>query len=91
MAEDPEAVNVLLASVSLTIAVGATLVVFFNLNTMSFQKTSGLDRMRNAISIGMPLSKKVSVDVGYLNQHGFVRNGPDTSDHVLTLGLTASL
>lgn len=64
---------------------------FFNLNTMSFQKTSGLDRMRNAISIGMPLSKKVSVDVGYLNQHGFVRNGPDTSDHVLTLGLTASL
>lgn len=64
---------------------------FFNLNTTSFQKVSGLDRMRNAVSIGVPLTKKISVDFGYLNQHGFVRNGPDTSDNVLTLGLTASL
>ena len=64
---------------------------FFNLNTMAFQKVSGLDRVRNAISVGVPLNKKISVDFGYLNQHGFVRNGPDSSDHVLTLGLTASL
>lgn len=64
---------------------------FFNLNTMAFQRVSGLDRMRNAISVAVPLNKKISVDCGYLNQHGFVRNGPDSSDHVLTLGLTASL
>ena len=64
---------------------------FIPLNTMSFQKFSGLERMRNAISVGVPLNKNISVDFGYLNQHGFVRNGPDTSDHVLTLGLTASL
>lgn len=63
---------------------------FINLNTTSFQTVSGYDRMRNAASVGVPLSKKVSFDVGYLNQHGFVRNGPDSSDNVLTLGLSAT-
>ncbi len=63
---------------------------FINLNTTSFQKVDGYDRMRNAISVSTPLGKTVSVEVGYLNQHGFVRNGPDTDDHVATIGLTAS-
>ena len=63
---------------------------FINLNTTSFQTTSGYDRMRNAASVNVPLAKNVSVDVGYLNQHGFVRNGEDTSDNVLTLGLSAT-
>lgn len=64
---------------------------FLNLNTTLFQRVSGLDRMRNAVSVGLPLNKKMSIDVGYLNQHGFVRNGADSSDHVLTVGLTTSL
>lgn len=63
---------------------------FINLNTTSFQTVSGYDRMRNAASVNVPLSKKVSFDVGYLNQHGFVRNGADSSDNVLTLGLSAT-
>lgn len=63
---------------------------FINLNTTSFQTVSGYDRMRNAASVNVPLAKNVSVDVGYLNQHGFVRNGEDTSDNVLTLGLSAT-
>jgi hypothetical protein len=63
---------------------------FLDLNTTSFQKVSGYERMRNAISVGVPLNKKISIDFGYLNQHGFVRNGPDTSDNVLTTGLSAS-
>ncbi len=63
---------------------------FVNLNTTSFQKTDGYDRMRNAISVSVPLNKKFSMDFGYLNQHGFVRNGPDSSDNVLTLGLSAN-
>jgi Protein of unknown function (DUF2490) len=63
---------------------------FINLNTTSFQTVSGLDRMRNAASISWPLTKQIGVEVGYMNQHGFVRNGPDTSDHVLTLGLSAT-
>jgi len=63
---------------------------FVNLNNTSFQQTDGLDRMRNAISVSVPISKTVGVDFGYLNQHGFVRGGPDSSDHVLTLGLSAN-
>lgn len=63
---------------------------FINLNTTGFQKQSGYDRMRNAISISTPLSKTISVDLGYLNQHGFVRRGADTVDHAVTVGLTAS-
>ena len=63
---------------------------FIDLNTTVFQKVGGLERMRNSISVVVPLSKHVSVDVGYLNQHGFVRGGPDTSDNVITAGLTAS-
>jgi hypothetical protein len=63
---------------------------FLDLNTTSFQKVGGYERMRNAISVGVPLNKKISIDFGYLNQHGFVRNGPDTSDNVLTTGLSAS-
>ena len=63
---------------------------FINLNTTGFQKVAGYDRWRTGVSISTPLSKQVSIDVGYLNQHGFVRNGPDTDDHVATVGLTAS-
>ena len=64
---------------------------FLNLNTTAFQKQSGLDRMRNLIAINTPLSKKITAEVGYLNQHGFVRGGPDTSDHVASVSLSLSL
>lgn len=63
---------------------------FINLNTTAFQKVDGYDRWRTGLSVSTPLAKNVSLDVGYLNQHGFVRNGPDTDDHVATLGLTAN-
>lgn len=63
---------------------------FINLNNTVFQTTDGFDRMRNSISVGVPLSKRVTLDFGYLNQHGFVSGGPDTTDHVLTTGISAS-
>ncbi|MGB7656465.1 MAG: DUF2490 domain-containing protein [Novosphingobium sp.] len=63
---------------------------FINLNNTGFQTADGLDRMRNSISVGVPLSKRVTLDFGYLNQHGFVSGGPDTDDHVLTTGISAS-
>jgi hypothetical protein len=63
---------------------------FINFNTTTFQKQDGYERMRNWASLVVPLNKRISVDAGYLNQHGFVRGGPDTSDNVLNLGLTAS-
>ena len=64
---------------------------FINLNTTSFQKAEGLDRMRNLIAISTPLTKTMTLEAGYLNQHGFVRNGEDTSDHVASLSLSLSL
>lgn len=63
---------------------------FFNLNNTGFQTVDGLERMRNAIYISVPLGKKVSVDFGYLNQHSFVPSGPDNSDNVLTAGITTN-
>ena len=47
--------------------------------------------MRNLIAINTPLSKNITAEVGYLNQHGFVRGGPDTSDHVASVSLSLSL
>jgi hypothetical protein len=64
---------------------------FFNLNTTSFQKKSGLDRMRNLITVSTPLTSRLTGEMGYLNQHGFVANGPDTSDNVAYVGLALSL
>ena len=64
---------------------------FFNLNTTPFQRRTGLDRMRNLITISTPLTKTLSGEVGYMNQHGLVKNGPDTSDNVAYFGLALSL
>ena len=63
---------------------------FFNLSNTSFQTDDGLARMRNAIVLTLPLNKKINFDIGYLNQRGFVTNAADTTDHVLTAGLSAS-
>lgn len=63
---------------------------FINLNNTVFQTTDGLDRVRNAIAVSAPLGKKVTVEAGYLNQHTFRPNAADNSDHVFTVGLSAS-
>ena len=64
---------------------------FFNLDTTPFQKKSGLDRVRNLITISTPLTKSLSGEAGYMNQHGFVSGGPDTSDNVAYFGLALAL
>ena len=64
---------------------------FVNLNRTQFQKQDGLDRMRNFIGINTPVTKSLSAEFGYLNQHGFVRHGEDTSDHVASVSMTLSL
>lgn len=64
---------------------------FFNINATPFQKQSGLDRVRNLVTVSTPLTKAISGEVGYMNQHGFVRGGPDTSDNVAYLGLAVRL
>lgn len=64
--------------------------MFVNLNRTPFQRQDGLDRMRNLIAINTPLTKTLSAEIGYLNQHGFVRHGPDTNDHAASLNLSFS-
>jgi hypothetical protein len=64
--------------------------IFVNLNTTSFQGQDGLDRMRNLIAINTPLLESVNLEAGYLNQHGFVRGGEDTNDHVASASISAS-
>jgi hypothetical protein len=63
---------------------------FISLNTTTFQKQSGYDRMRNLIAISTPLTKNVNAEIGYLNQYGTVRGGEDTMDHVASFALSAS-
>src|SRR5690242_14630566 len=55
---------------------------FFDLNTTSFQTVHGLERLRSLVAITIPVGKKFSADVGYMNQHGFVPNRKDTSDNI---------
>lgn len=64
---------------------------FINLNTTTFQKKSGLDRVRNLITLSTPITKKLTGEAGYMNQHGFVHDGPDTSDNVAYFGASLSL
>ena len=64
---------------------------FFDLNTTAFQRKSGLDKVRNLVTVSTPLTRNLTGEVGYMNQHGFVRNGPDTSDNVAYFGLALSL
>jgi len=63
---------------------------FIDLNTNGFQKVSGLERMRNSISVSTPIAKHFSLELGYLEQHGFVPGAEDTDDHVATIQLSAS-
>jgi len=64
---------------------------FFNLNTTPFQRRTGLDRVRNLVTISTPLTKALTGELGYMNQHGFVRGAPDTSDNIAYFGLGLSL
>lgn len=61
--------------------------VFVNLNEAPFQAQDGLDRTRAAAALSFPLSNGVRLEAGYLNQHRFVRKGPDIDEHALTAAL----
>lgn len=63
---------------------------FINLNTTAFQSSSGLDRLRSAVSLSIPVAKAVKLEAGYLNQHRFVRDGEDRGEHALTATLALS-
>lgn len=64
---------------------------FINFNKTPFQKRTGLDRVRNLVTISTPLSKSVGIEGGYMNQYGFVRGGPDTMDHIAYFALSLNI
>lgn len=64
---------------------------FFNVNRTEFQRTRGLDRVRSLVGISTPLAKNIMLEAGYLNQHTFVRRGPDNDDHVASIAMSLSL
>jgi hypothetical protein len=64
---------------------------FINFNTTSFQAKKGLDRVRNLVTVSIPVSKRVTGEVGYMNQHLFLSGQPDESDHVAYFGLSMNL
>jgi hypothetical protein len=65
--------------------------MFVNLNKNNFQRVTGVDRLRSLASISTPLTKTLTGEAGYMNQHGFVRGGPDNDDHIAYFGLSLSL
>jgi hypothetical protein len=46
--------------------------------------------MRNLLAVTTPLAKNVSLEAGYLLQHGFVPSGDDTNDHAASVTLSFS-
>jgi len=64
---------------------------FFNLNRTAFQRSSGVDRVRTFVGVSVPLAKNLAAEVGYLNQHTFIRNGRETDDHVASASFNIAL
>lgn len=64
--------------------------LFFDLNTTTFQSVGGFERARNSATFSVPVGKKFSLELGYMNQHARVPTGPDRVDHVLVTTIGAS-
>ncbi|WP_168554370.1 DUF2490 domain-containing protein [Novosphingobium sp. SG720] len=64
---------------------------FIDLNKTIFQTVNGEERMRNFIGVNAPITKTLSVEAGYLNQHGIRPGKLDSSDHVASVALTLAL
>jgi hypothetical protein len=64
---------------------------FFNFNRTSFQARTGLDRVRNLVTVSAPLTKTLSGEAGYMNQHLFIKGRPDESDNIAYFGLSLNL
>jgi hypothetical protein len=60
---------------------------YFDLNTTVFQPVHGFERLRSFVGLSTSFSRNVSADLGYLNQHGFVRHGKDTNDNIAFLSV----
>lgn len=59
---------------------------FVGLNRTEWGQPARLDQVRNFAGFGRPLSKRLTLEAGYLNQR-IVRGGPDATNHVLNVNL----
>jgi hypothetical protein len=61
---------------------------FFNLNDTGWGQARGIERMRNAVGLTIPLGGKVRGEAGYMNQYRFGRAGArDQMDHIASFTL----
>lgn len=63
---------------------------FVDLNTTSFQRKEGEERIRNLVAISTKLDKHTTAEFGYLNQQNFVATGQSEDDHVANISLAFS-
>lgn len=64
---------------------------FVDLNRTAFQTVNGEERMRNFVGVNAPVTHNLTIEAGYLNQHGVRPGRLDTSDHVASVALTLAL
>jgi hypothetical protein len=65
---------------------------FYLPNKTAWGQQRGYERMRNIIGFTLPIARKASADIGYLNQYRPSRGGADARmDHALTVQLTMDL
>jgi hypothetical protein len=65
---------------------------FIPVNDTDWGQNAGFDRMRNFVGITTPLAKKIDIEMGYLNQYIFGKDGKrDEMDHVASLTLNFAI
>jgi hypothetical protein len=65
---------------------------FYLANSTRWGQRRGYDRMRNLVGLVLPLSQRMSADVGYLNQYRPARSSTRAQmDHALSIQLTVNL
>lgn len=65
---------------------------FFLANGTDWGQRRGYERMRNMVGLVLPLSQRMSADVGYMNQYRFRRGAARARmDHGLSMQLTINL
>lgn len=60
---------------------------FIDLNRTNFQRVQGEERMRNLIAVTTPLARNISLEAGYLHQHGFRPGAADSNDHAASVSV----
>ena len=65
---------------------------FYLPNATKWGQRRGYERMRNSVGLMVPVTRKISADVGYLNQYRLARGSSRAQmDHALSIQLTINL